>query len=540
MHQKSKRQVAKAEKIAAWSKLDPAVFKKAGISRKRATEFESNFDGDMVWPWDAPYNQDRQQADPAFNEFPVLIAYCKSYSDIAYCLGLAQENNLTVTCRSGGHSTAGYSVITGTITIDMSRYFNYVNVDQVSRTAHVGAGTPFDTLDTKLEPYGLHVPGGECSDVCVGGYSQGGGYGFTARQYSINSDNILEVTVMSMQASGPQLIVANANQNQDLYWAVRGGTGNNYGVLIDIKYQLYPVGVMWGFTLKWTNPTDILNALQMIQNQYALKAPPELGFQAVLMIQAGDSAPSFQLSGIYNGSANQGMSLIAPLVRLGNPTYKTYTGLFRYLNDTILPEPNLPPNFNGIPPEVKESRYISTPIDANGWQQIVNYFFNQRPAWNVTNAVFFEYYGGRINQVPTYANAFVHRNSYMDIYVDSFWYNDTQKAAAETWLDGYMTLINGYSNGEQYQNYPRRNTSGYQWAFWKNGIYTLAAVKAKYDPLGLLNFPMSAVLPKDKKDPVYTQVKRADQKSLFPKRKIIADKSFEKLMKAKAENKQLK
>lgn len=530
MHYKSKRQLGKEAKIESWKKLDGSIFRKAGISRKKAAEFELSIQGDVNWPWDPPYEKDRQQFDPAFDEKPNVIAHCLTIDDIGRCLQFSYKKKWNVTCRSGGHSTAGYSVITGTVTIDMG-FFNYVCVDEANQLAVVGSGTDFGILDARLAYYGLHVPGGECADVCVGGYAQGGGYGFTSRQYGMNCDNIVEARVVTLDKNGePRHIVANATQNQDLLWALCGGTGNNFGVLTEVKYKLRKVGTMWGFTIKWTDPTDMVQALMRVQNDYAKAAPPQLGFQGVLTLQKGDKQPSFQLSGIYNGPAPKGAELIAPLVQIGKPVFKTYSDNFRHLNDEILPEPNAPAYVKSFPPEIKESRYIAAPIDEEGWQKIVAYF-SQRPSWNITNAVFFEYYGGQINLVPPESNAFIHRDAYMDIYVDSFWYDandEGQKSEAEKWLDGYMKLLDPYSNGQQYQNYPRRNTPNYQWAFWGKAIFTLAPTKQKYDPLGLLDFPMSATLPKDRNDPVYQKVKRADQKSRFPKSKIVYDQTYEK------------
>ena len=526
MHRKSKRQLGKETKVKAWPNVQDAAFKKLGLTRQQAAEYEAAFQGDLIWPWEPSYDQDRKQFDPSFSEFPNLIAYCKTLDDIAWCLQRAHEWGWKVTCRSGGHNTAGYAVMTGTMTIDVSRYFNYVHVDPIKQFAVVGAGTNFDTLDAKLNDYGLHVPGGECGDVCVGGYSQGGGYGFTSRQYGINCDNIVEAKVMTIDRNGVVgLATANSATNPDLYWALRGGTGNNFGVLVELKYKLHAVGTMWGATLKWLDPGEMLQAMQIIQNKYTKNAPPELGFLGMIMIQIGDTTPCFQISFIYNGPAVKGAALIAPLVKLGNPVYKTYSGTFRDLNNILLPDPNFPPGVTFADAcEVRESRYIAKPIDESGWQNIINYYINNRNAWNQTNAVFFEYYGGAINKVKN--SAFVHRDVYMDIYVDSFWFKDQEKAGAASWLDGYISLLNGYSNGEQYQNYPRRNTPNYQWAFWKGAIYTLAPIKQKYDPLGLQDFPMSATLPRDKNDPVYTQVKRANQKSRFPKSKIAYDERY--------------
>ena len=536
---KSRRQLGKEAKIASLKSLDGAVFRKARVSRKTAIALESCIQGDVVWPWDPAYETDRKQFDPAYSEYPEVIVYCKTLDDISCCLQTANVQGWTVTCRSGGHNTAGYSVLTGTMTIDMSCYFNQVHVDASKQFAVVGAGTTFETLDAKLEEYDLHVPGGECPDVCVGGYVQGGGYGFTSRQYGMHCDNVVEARVILMDSNGvPHLVVANESKNKELFWALRGGTGNNFGVLIDLKYKVHPVGMLWGFTIQWDNPDEMVQALLMVQNKYAKGAPDELGFQGALMLLPSvkdkqKKLPSYLLSGIYNGPESKGRALIEPLLQIGTSRSRkltTYTGMFSELNKKIMPDPNLPTNYKGFPPEVKESRYIAQPIDETGWRKIVDYF-NQRPAWNVTNAVFLEYYGGAINRVPINATAFIHRDVYMDIYVDSFWYdvnNETQKSDAGNWLDGYMSLLENYSNGQRYQNYPRRNMMNYQWAFWEQAIYTLAPLRTKCDPLGILDFPMSATLPSDPNDPVYQKVKRADRKSRFPKAKIVYDQAYEK------------
>jgi FAD/FMN-containing dehydrogenase len=544
---KSKRQLGKESKIASLMSLNASIFRKARISKKNAIALEACIQGDVVWPWDQAYDKDRKQFDPAYNEYPEVIVYCKTLDDIACCLQTAHGQGWTVTCRSGGHNTAGYSVLTGALTIDMSRYFNQVYVDPENQVAVVGSGTNFETLDAKLEEYDLHVPGGECPDVCVGGYAQGGGYGFTSRQYGMHLDNVVEARVMMLDTKGvPHLAVANESVNPELFWALRGGTGNNFGVLIDLTYRVHPAGNMWGFTIQWDNPDEMVQAMLMVQNRYAKGAPDELGFQGALMLLPSvknpkQKVPSYLLSGIYNGTATKGQALITPLLQIGTAQSRrlqTYTGMFSELNKEIMPDPDLPPNYQGFPPEVKESRYIAQPIDDVGWRKIVDYF-NQRPTWNVTNAVFFEYYGGAISRVPIDATAFIHRDAYIDIYVDSFWYdvNDqTQKSEAENWLDGYTSLLDAYSNRQRYQNYPRRNMANYQWAFWREAIYTLAPFREKCDPLGIFEFPMSAKLPPDANDPVYQNVKRADRKSRFPRARIVHDQAYEKHRKRISQN----
>lgn len=344
--------------------------------------------------------------------------------------------------------------------------------------------------------------------------------------------------MMLDQNGVPHLVVTNGTQNKELFWALRGGTGNNFGVLIDIKYNVHAVGTMWGFTIQWDNPEEMVEAMMTVQNKYAKNAPDELGFQGALMVLPSvkdkqKKVTSFLLSGIYNGSESKGRPLIDSLLKIGNDKSRrltNYNGTFRELNTKIMPDPDLPPNYKGFPPEIKESRYMAQPIDEAGWLKIVDYF-NERPTWNLTNAVFIEYYGGAINRVPRDATAFIHRDVYMDIYVDSFWYqvnNETQKSDAEKWLDGYMSLLDQYSNGQHYQNYPRRDTPGYRWAFWENAFWTLLECKKKYDPLGLQDFPMGVTPPAHPNDLVYRNVKPADRRSRFGKGKIVYEKNYEK------------
>ncbi len=127
-----------------------------------------------------------------------------------------------------------------------------------------GPGTQFQDLNNYLAQYGLHTPGGGCGDVCVGGYMQGGGYGFTSREFGMNCDNVLS---FSMMLADQSVVIANADQNADLYWAVRGGTGNNFGVLLSVLYQLYYLPSVWGVWLQWPIE-NAAQALYEMQSNY--------------------------------------------------------------------------------------------------------------------------------------------------------------------------------------------------------------------------------------------------------------------------------
>lgn len=534
MHRKSTKDLEREKLIAqlrqagqsgpAYQAAPPSQARppRQGIPPQALQAAIPQFSGRLVLPTSPSYEQDRQQSDPAFQNYPALIAYCEVLDDIAWCLKYAQAWGLPISCRSGGHSTAGYAVVTDGIVIDMTA-FNYVMVNPADQTVLVGSGTPFEKLYAALDPYNLVVPGGECGDVCVGGYMQGGGYGFAAREFGINCDNVLQARVMVYDNDGIHLVTASQNENYDLLWAICGGTGNNFGVLVDVVYKAHPVqSPMWAFTLKWTDPNAIPQALLAVQDGYSRTGPQGLGVQGVLMVQSGDSSPSYQLSGLYDGPRSAGYALISPLLSIGQPVLKEYQGSYRYLNDTILPGPNFPPNTTNAY-ELKQSSYIAQPIDLAGWQAIVQ-GFDQRPAGNNANAVFFEYYGGAINSFPRGANAFIHRDVYMDIYVDSFWFQPQDEGAASEWLDSYMAMLSRYGNGHQYQNYPRPGMVDYQWAYWGPAFWTLLSIRGKYDPLNLFDFPQAIKLPPAGQSRVYeNEVPLEQRQPYYPPQPISYD-----------------
>ena len=136
-------------------------------------------------------------------------------------------------CRSGGHSSAGYSV-NDEMVVDLSA-MSYVHIDEARQMAAAGSATNFGVFNAELEVCDLHVPGGGCETVGLAGYMQGGGYGFTSLMYGMNCDNVIGVRIAL--ADG-RVVHANEIEHEDLFWAVRGGTGNNFGVLLEIDYRL--------------------------------------------------------------------------------------------------------------------------------------------------------------------------------------------------------------------------------------------------------------------------------------------------------------
>lgn len=467
---------AREQRVADWPPEGDPAFANLVPTRAECETFATSLVGTAVFPWSPGYATDRQ-ANPMYPAYPKVIAYCAVPADVALSLAFAHAWNDQVTVRSGGHSTAGYSVNDGLV-IDVSR-ISYVSVDPVARLARVGAGTSFQVVDSVLDSYGLHVPGGGCGTVCVGGYVQGGGYGFTSRMYGMSSDNVVEITLMKADGT---IVIADRTRNPRLFWAVRGGTGDNFGVLLEVVYKLSDLHVVWGFALEWS-AADAPTALAKIQASYMRgKTSLKLGYQCALATIGG--VPKLAMLGMFNGSRADGLKVLGALATSGT-LVTDRMATYAELNEGLLSI--LTPPSDGMF-ELKRSGYIATPLGVAGWTKVVDYFATTP---NAVDIAIIEAYGGAIETVPVSDSAFVHRAADMDFFVDSFFEKTgsfTTEAQAAAWLAGFMAVVEPYMNGQVYQNYPERGLADYKEAYWPGAVQELELVKAEFDPTGVFQF----------------------------------------------------
>ena len=483
-----------------WDSRPDSDFACFGLTRAQLKAAQTQLRGYIVLPSEPAYNADRMLFNPLFDAYPSMIVYCMVESDVAIALQLAQQGSAPFTVRSGGHCTAGFSAGAGVL-IDVSN-LDSVHIDTDAPSATVGCGLNFGDFRAALAPYGLHVPGGECDDVCIGGYVQGGGYGFTSVTYGMNCDNVESMRVML--ADG-RIVTANGGQNADLWWAVRGGTGGNFGVLLTVTYQLRPLGNVFGWAIIWPlgNEQEIANAVagfMLLQQQYMrTAASPNLNIQVSLCYQPGilgglplppaPMYPYLMVRGIWVGNAEDGTAAIAPLsASPGAVVQWTDETDFDTLNASLLNVPYGMPCFatgTPMPFEDKASRIVSHDWSAAEWRSLLDYFVTTP---NPYSYFYMEFYGGAINAYPAWGSAFVHRDAVFNAVLDVFWWQEADRAASQAFLVGWMDLMEPLYNGHVYQNYPRLDDPNYAYKYWGDAQPSLWDVKQKYDPGNVFTF----------------------------------------------------
>jgi FAD binding domain/Berberine and berberine like len=495
-HRLTKKRFRDKALIERWRTYDDSLFQKIGVTREAIETLQSGLQGWIVLPGDPDYNTDRMLSNAAFDWFPYVIIYCVVENDVRLSLNVAWGSSLPPTIRSGGHCTAGYSASNNSFLIDVSN-LNSVTIDPNAPTATVGCGCNMAALYAALDEYGLHVPGGECDDVCIGGYVQGGGQGFTSRTFGMQCDNVLEVRVMLADGS---IVTANATDNRDLWWAVRGGTGGNFGVLLTVVLQLRPLGPVYGWSVRWPISTseergDAAAALMLLQDQYMLTAPDELNCQVMICHQTDQPSGSFLPYLMIRGLDTRGATI-------GEPVYQAFGALsgatmqydltdsFTVVNTTLLDTPNEIPELPTTvwPPENKQARYVSQTLAQTDWLSLLDFYMTTPSQFTY---ICLELYGGAMNSYPIEDSAFIHRTSAFSAFMDVFWYGVGEQPAAEDFLDSWCSFMNTYWNNEIYQNYPNPNVPDYRTNYWGSAFPMLLAVKQKYDPQNFFSFAQS-------------------------------------------------
>lgn len=499
-HRPSRKQVARTALIAGLTNLPAELFAHGHFTSDDLARLQTRLVGTAVTKSSEDYDKDRQVSSPVFQKFPVIIVYCQVFEDVWYSLEFAHAHDLRVVCRCGGHNTAGFSVATDAMVIDTSP-MSYVAVDPSNRIATVGSGTQLGALNSTLDFYQMHTPGGACRDVGTAGHMMGGGYGWTCREFGMHCDNVVEVLVML--ADG-RIVRANETLNPDLFWGIRGGTGNNFGVLLESKYRLHDLWQVWGFGLSWPleGAAPILLALQ--QDFMLNAAPRELGFQVPWLTHGGEKM--LLMRGVYHGPADEGRKLLEPLMKFPGATREIdQVGKYLEINDLLVEGlPDVPPHAT----EDKASGYVAKELDKEDWELLIEAAQKDETGFACGN---FEVYGGTINDLPKDSNAFIHRDVYFNWFQDVFWVDDEQKPEAEKFLKEMVDAWTPHFNGHANQDYPHVSQPDYRWPYFGDAFNTLLWVKQKYDPHDFFHFEQSISPypsdydgPRDTTDPLFS------------------------------------
>src|SRR6059058_4873774 len=278
-------------------------------------------DGDVLAPGDPGYDEARAVWNAMVDRRPRLIARCRTVADVQAAVRAARDLGFEIGVRCGGHSVVGLAIPDDGLMIDLTP-MDAVRVDQIQKRAWVQGGALLGAFDRATQTHGLATTAGNVSHTGVGGLTLGGGMGWLAREYGLSCDN---VTSFELVTADGAVLRADAKQNADLFWGLRGG-GGNFGVVTEFEFRLHQVGTRSLLVDLYFLPEDAEAALRGWRD--LIGAAPRRATLTAWVGTAGDwphlppalrGCPLASVGYVWVGDPDQGRRLLPALRSLGPP-----------------------------------------------------------------------------------------------------------------------------------------------------------------------------------------------------------------------------
>lgn len=418
---------------------------------------------------------------------PRAIAMCTSEPDVQLCIRWARDNGERFAIRCGGHSYAGFSTTTGLL-INV-RPMNKVTYDPVKRLAFVQAGATNQDMANALGKTNFAVPSGRCPTVGVSGLVLGGGWGFAATHSGLTCDSLVQSNVV---LADTQLVSASGDSHKELFWALRGGGGGNFGVNTSFTFNLHEVGNVTLFNILWPgkNQVAMLRTLQQIQNDNALnistrtKAYPD---------RAGPRPSLDQIQvttlGLYYGTEAEARKALAPALGLVAPiSTDIRTMSYWAARDALVTDD--PTGMYDL-----RSSYVADAMPDAGLETMLRWMM-EWPGGSILpeNMGIFFAIGGKVRTVAQDATAYVHRNANYIFEMECAWAPVDKPevvSAQREWLARYFNAMKPYVLPQSYVNFPNRELDNWARAYYGKNLDNLSKYKKLYDPGNIFRFEQS-------------------------------------------------
>lgn len=438
-------------------------------------EKSPNLTGRIVLPEDPQYNTARQVFNTFFDRYPLVIVFAQETRDVINAIKWARCRDIPIRVRSGRHNYEGLSVRNAGIVIDVSE-MKGAEIDRSRQTATIQTGLRDYQMAQLLGEQGLVVPPGLCPTTGIAGFTLGGGQSSLSRPWGLAIDNLLEAEMVN--ADG-RVLHASRDENADLFWALRGGGGGNFGICTSFRFHTRPLETVAYAEISW--PISDLKPVLKSWQTYTLP-DAERRLTPLLTIAAGDST-LLMMQGVFLGTETELRTLLQPLLNSAVPQ-DIFIEEIPWLEAAAriaATQPGSPEPFKSVGPFV----YQLLPDAA---LNIIERFISEPPTSSVS--VFFHGLGGAVADVPNQATAYYYRKALSNISYFSTW--DTPEGAGPgiRWVESFRKAMQPFTRGV-YVNTPDLSICNWPKAYYGSNYQKLTRVKAIYDPENVFRYPQS-------------------------------------------------
>ncbi|MBM7770244.1 FAD/FMN-containing dehydrogenase [Actinokineospora baliensis] len=435
--------------------------------------------GALRQPGDEGFDKARLSYNPLYDQRkPAAVALCTTSDHVQACVAVARDSYLPIAARSGGHSYAGYSAPEGGLIVDV-RGMSAVDV-RPDGTAVIGAGARLIDVYTALAAAGRCLPAGTCPTVGIAGLTLGGGLGVLTRKYGLTCDRLVSAQVVTADSV---VRTATPNNEDDLFWALRGGGGGNFGIVTSFTFSTEPAPAVTVFQLGF--PEGSAAAVVGAWQEWAVNAPDELWSTVVV---TGGPTPAARLSGCFIGPQTALNPMLDRfIVNTGKPSnrfvqQKSYLDAMRYFAGCAQ-RTNCTPESLPRSTFAASSRVITNPIaEPAALVEVID--------GRTDMDLLLDSLGGAVSRVDPSATAFPHRKALGTVQIYQKTTVDKQEAANRSVAQVRDALGRlGASGG--YVNYIETAMPDWGTAYYGSNLSRLDSVARRYDPDAVFSFPQS-------------------------------------------------
>ncbi len=445
------------------------------ISLKEIQRLRQSLSGRLIQPGEEDYDAARGIWNARIQSKPALIIRCANASDIAAGMHFASDCDALLSIRAGGHNHTGHSLCDGGMTIDLSA-MRRVTVDAQAGTAEADGGTTFADYDAGTHALGLASTGAIVSMVGIAGYTLGGGIGWLHRKMGLGCDNLVAAEVISARG---EIMQANADENPDLFWALRGG-GGNFGVVSSFKFKLHPLqNVLAGIVFY---PLEDLPLIGQAVEEVNDHAPDEL--TVWLLLRRAPAIPALpvemhgkHVAGIgicYAGDANKGEDVIRPLRHIGKPLADLVK---------IRPYPQWQAAFDPLWSDGYGNEWMGHYLPSLDEKAIATLQKHVSRVPSRDSDVKIVHLGGAVARIGENETAFSFRNSKYALAIQARWKDPAAEGENLEWIRQFFEEMKAHSTGKVYVNFiADEGLARVADAYSQQTFQRLREIKAIYDP----------------------------------------------------------
>lgn len=429
--------------------------------------------GTLVQPGDAGYDQARKVYNAMIDRKPRAVACCADVADVMACVNFARDNKLLLAVRGGGHNGGGLGVCDDGLVIDLSG-LRGIRVDPRAHTVRVDGGCRWGDVDHATHAFGMATPAGIISTTGVGGLTLGGGIGHLSRRFGLSIDNLLAVDVVLADGS---FVTASAGENEDLFWAVRGG-GGNFGVVTSFEFRLHSLSTVVAGPTLW--PLERATQVLKWYREFIPKAPAELnGFFAFLTVPPGPPFPEHlhlkKMCGVvwcHTGGEEQAHKALEPARALDPVLYGV----------APMPYPMLQSAFDALYPPGHQWYWRADFVNELPDEAVALHVEHGSKLPTMQSTMHLYPIDGAVHRVGRQDTPFDYRDAKWASVIVGVDPDPANRERITSWCKDYWEALHPYSAGGAYVNFMMDEGQERVQATYREHYPKLAAIKRKYDP----------------------------------------------------------